>query len=286
MSAAQSEGVIRLRELGASNGHASTAEVSLYAAHVTSWKVEGVEQLFMSSKAVVDKPGTAIRGGIPICWPQFGTFTNAAQAPGSKHGFLRQSDRWTVHEKRENEVVLMWQPDDAAKAKWAPESYAVLYTVALSGKELRLRLEVMNMGSEPLEFTCCLHTYFRVAAAETCAVSGLKGSRRDTGIGSTFRGDTVEAEEEVPFKGETELMFGESGDVVYLMEAGKPKLRLAKSAYPDWVLWNIGDKASSLADLGEGEEQHYVCVEPAVATAPARVLPGQAWCGVHEVRAM
>jgi D-hexose-6-phosphate mutarotase len=119
-----------------------------------------------------------------------------------------------------------------------------------------------------------------------CTVSGLKGSRRDTGIGSTFRGDTVEAEEEVPFKGETELMFGQSGDVVYLMEAGKPKLRLGKSAYPDWVLWNIGDKASSLADLGEGEEKNYVCVEPAVATAPARVLPGQAWCGIHEVRAM
>jgi len=70
------------------------------------------------------------------------------------------------------------------------------------------------------------------------------------------------------------------------MEAGKPKLRLGKSAYPDWVLWNIGDKASSLADLGEGEEKNYVCVEPAVATAPARVLPGQAWCGIHEVRAM
>ena len=41
------------------------------------------------------------------------------------------------------------------------------------------------------------------------------------------------------------------------------KLRLGKSAYPDWVLWNIGDKASSLADLGEGEEKNYVCVEPA-----------------------
>ena len=51
--------------------------------------------------------------------------------------------------------------------------------------------EVMNKGSEPLEFTCCLHTYFRVGDAEACAVSGLKGSRRDTGIGSEFRGDTV-----------------------------------------------------------------------------------------------
>ena len=39
-------------------------------------------------------------------------------------------------------------------------------------------------------------------------------------------GDIVGEEEEGPFKGGTELMFGESGDVVYLMEAGKPKVRL------------------------------------------------------------
>ncbi|KAJ6713186.1 APOSPORY-ASSOCIATED PROTEIN C-RELATED [Salix purpurea] len=48
-----------------------SAEVYLYGGHVTSWKNEhGEELLFVSSKAIF-KPPKAIRGGIPICFPQF-----------------------------------------------------------------------------------------------------------------------------------------------------------------------------------------------------------------------
>ena len=45
-------------------------QVYLHGAHVTSWKSGGEEQLFVSKSAVYGAP-KAIRGGIPICWPQF-----------------------------------------------------------------------------------------------------------------------------------------------------------------------------------------------------------------------
>lgn len=35
--------------------------------------------------------GKAMRGGVPICWPQF-----AGRGPYQKHGFARNSDKWTV----------------------------------------------------------------------------------------------------------------------------------------------------------------------------------------------
>ena len=42
-----------------------------YGATVLSWIVDGTEKLFLSSKAILD--GTkAIRGGIPLVFPQFG----------------------------------------------------------------------------------------------------------------------------------------------------------------------------------------------------------------------
>ncbi|KAJ4880392.1 Galactose mutarotase-like superfamily protein [Raphanus sativus] len=45
-------------------------EVYLYGGQVTSWKNEkGEELLFMSSKAIF-KPPKAIRGGIPVLFPQ------------------------------------------------------------------------------------------------------------------------------------------------------------------------------------------------------------------------
>ncbi|XP_043812151.1 putative glucose-6-phosphate 1-epimerase isoform X3 [Manihot esculenta] len=67
-----------LREV---RGH--SAEVYLYGGQVTSWKNEHREELlFVSSKAIF-KPPKAIRGGIPLCFPQFGI------GALERHGFAR-----------------------------------------------------------------------------------------------------------------------------------------------------------------------------------------------------
>ncbi|XP_047249535.1 putative glucose-6-phosphate 1-epimerase isoform X2 [Capsicum annuum] len=62
----------------------SSAEVYLYGGQVTSWKNDHREELlFVSSKAIF-KPPKAIRGGIPICFPQF-----ANRGSLESHGFAR-----------------------------------------------------------------------------------------------------------------------------------------------------------------------------------------------------
>jgi hypothetical protein len=51
---------------------------------VLSWVTpDGRERLFLSDKAVFDG-SVAIRGGIPVCWPQF---AGLGELP--KHGFVR-----------------------------------------------------------------------------------------------------------------------------------------------------------------------------------------------------
>ena len=68
----------------------ATCDVLVYGAHLTSWITGGRENLFVSSKAEYGN-GKAVRGGVPICWPQF-----AAKGPYTKHGFCRNSAEWTV----------------------------------------------------------------------------------------------------------------------------------------------------------------------------------------------
>lgn len=80
--------------------HSSNAELTLFGAHVVGWS-ESVPSssspplqsqrslLFLSSKAVLDG-SKAIRGGIPICFPQF---TGLGSLPA--HGFAR-NNVWTV----------------------------------------------------------------------------------------------------------------------------------------------------------------------------------------------
>src|SRR5687768_12899777 len=49
----------------------ATADVSLHGAHVLSWKpAPARERLYLSPNAS-HAPGTAIRGGIPVVFPQF-----------------------------------------------------------------------------------------------------------------------------------------------------------------------------------------------------------------------
>mmetsp|Transcript_109414 Transcript_109414/g.274060 ORF Transcript_109414/g.274060 Transcript_109414/m.274060 type:complete len:402 (+) Transcript_109414:81-1286(+) len=278
------DGCVRLRHRSG-----ATCDVSIYAAHVVSWCLpDAGEQLFTSSDAILGTPGTAIRGGVPICWPQFGTFETAKDAPKLKHGFVRQSGNWQVSDVSEDTVILRLTPDAEMLKKW-PSEFEFFYKVILGAKSLSLKMEVTNTGAQPLEFTGCLHTYFRCEACTDCTVEGLKGEKVDVGIGDFFRGAEIEKREHVTFDGESEiqLLYGGTADAIVLHDGADRRLRLTKMNMPDWVLWNIGDdNAHTLKDLGSGEQRKYVCVEPGFATVPQRVAPGATWCGMHEIQAL
>jgi glucose-6-phosphate 1-epimerase len=69
------------------HANGSVCEVFVAGAHLSSWKTPTgtggslQEQIFVSSatKFLPEKP---IRGGVPVCFPQFGSY-----GPGGKHGF-------------------------------------------------------------------------------------------------------------------------------------------------------------------------------------------------------
>jgi caffeoyl-CoA O-methyltransferase len=220
-------------ELHHSSG--GTCKVSTYAAHLLSWcPTAGDEQIFLGEMAEVGKPGLAIRGGVPICWPQFGTFENTVDSCKLKHGFARTSSKWTLLRQSEDSVSLVLNADDETRKAWAKD-FEFVYTVSLGSSSVRMEMEVRNDSSSPLEFTGCLHSYWRCNSSEKCAVDGLKGTKFDTGIGSSFRGDAVEERSTVPFVDakETQLLYGDAGDAVTLIEDGKRRLRLTKSNLPD-----------------------------------------------------
>merc|ERR1711935_1112921 len=78
----------------------STAEIYAYGATVTSWRVNNREKLFLSTKAKLDG-SKAIRGGIPVVFPNFGPWEC-----GPQHGFARIST-WTVDQSGDDYVIFM-----------------------------------------------------------------------------------------------------------------------------------------------------------------------------------
>ncbi|XP_059441964.1 putative glucose-6-phosphate 1-epimerase, partial [Corylus avellana] len=55
------------------NPRGASALVSLHGGQVLSWKTDHDEELLFTSSKAIFKPPSAVRGGISICFPQFGT---------------------------------------------------------------------------------------------------------------------------------------------------------------------------------------------------------------------
>merc|ERR1712054_428104 len=114
----------------------STCKISLYGAHVLSWKPAGQEdQIFLGEMAQIGKPGVAIRGGVPICWPRFGSYDNAADLCEKGHGFARTSSAWKVVSNSGDSVSLALKSDENTQQLWAKD-FEVVYTVSLSSGAL------------------------------------------------------------------------------------------------------------------------------------------------------
>ena len=109
----------------------TTATIYHYGATVTSWVVEGQENLFISSKAVLDG-SKAIRGGIPVCFPQFGPWE-----AGPQHGFARSSDKWVVRagpevDAKTGDAKVTFALTEGVES-W-PNKFEFLYTVTLTAR--------------------------------------------------------------------------------------------------------------------------------------------------------
>lgn len=142
-------------------------EVYLYGGQVTSWKNEkGEELLFMSSKAIF-KPPKAIRGGIPVLFPQY---SNTGPLPS--HGFVRNRF-WKIeahpipvpssHHSSSALVDLIIRSSQDDLKIW-PHKFIYRLRVALGHRgDLTLTSRVTNTDAKPFNFTFALHPYFSVS---------------------------------------------------------------------------------------------------------------------------
>ena len=277
-----------------------TCKVYDFGAHVVSWRSKSdlevfkaqPEFLFLSREAVLDgtKP---IRGGIPICFPQFGKLGTCAK----QHGFARHST-WDFISSETNAdecwakaTFSMSSNEDTLKE--FPFKFTLKYTVCIEKEFLHTKLEVTNDDSKEFEFTTALHTYFTAKSINDIAVKGLNGVRYTDSLQDGKK--CVEGEEEIRFDKEVDRIYRRN---VALVE--KERLEIIDRVWEqegvlsqhtrgvamttknlnDAVVWNPWiDKSKSMADFGDEEYKKMVCVEAAAIEDPVKLKPGQSWCG-------
>ena len=231
-----------------------TAVVSVHGGTVLSWRAEGKERLFMSSKAIVD--GTrAIRGGIPLVFPQFGPGTNRRFTDLPQHGIARLM-RWQVASCDGASAVLTTSSSDHPEyAVIYPHSFAMRLTLTIEPSNLHVQVQVFNTGPERIDCDFLFHTYLLVADSSTDKTLSINNdwyANRDPSAEFTkhFKLSEKVIVAEEPIKEQEE------------QEESRNKIQLESNNLTDVVVWNPGpEKALNMSDLGKGEERIFVCVE-------------------------
>lgn len=259
---------LRLQAGGAS------AIVSLFGGQVLSWTPRGgKEWLYLSETAKFDR-STPIRGGVPVCFPQF---ADLGKLP--KHGFVRTVD-WMLADRRVDKdfALIQLRLEDSAetRALWN-HPFGIELTISIEDNRLDLEFEVDNRGTDALSFTGALHTYLRVREAEEARLEGLYGfTYRDSANGNAIKRETGDA-----------LMVDAEVDRVYrqvnrplLLRDGSRTLGINTEGFPDVVVWNPWEtRCAALADMPDNGFRRMLCVEAAAADTPVTVAAGQQWWG-------
>lgn len=148
--------------------------VYLHGATVTSWKAsDGNDKILLSTASALDR-SAAIRGGIPVVFPNFGSPPKdhqTSQLPS--HGFARNSTWSFAGSELQEEgagVVLTFTLNSTqllAKYQQAwPYSAGLTYTVNLTRDNLAVRFVVENTGTTNIDFQFLLHTYLSVPVSQ------------------------------------------------------------------------------------------------------------------------
>jgi glucose-6-phosphate 1-epimerase len=244
--------------------------ISPYGAHVLNWVTAGGdERLFLSPKAEY-RMGAAIRGGVPVVFPQFAELGSLP-----KHGFAR-TQVWDVAQVSDDSAVLRLSDHEATRQIW-PHRFAAEYTVRLTAGHLELTLAITNIDTALFSFTTALHTYLRVKNVTEASVLGLQGLVYSDSANAGK--ESHEASERVTFRGEVDRIYMDTPAALQLVDAGR-NLSVRAAGFTDAVIWNPGpEKCARLADMEADGYLRFVCMEAAAVARPVQLAPGATWQG-------
>ncbi|AXY01526.1 D-hexose-6-phosphate mutarotase [Vibrio alfacsensis] len=235
----------------------ATAGIALHGGHVISFTPEGQEDLiWMSEKAIFDGK-TALRGGIPVCWPWFGRIATPA------HGFARSSE-WELVEHRENDygviVELALLPTKETLSIW-PHMFDARLIVEVSD-QLKVTLKVTNIDEKAWTFSGALHTYLNVGDILQAQTTGMGPEYIDSLKG----GEICQGGEVLQLTDTIDRVYTQPEAQILVKDPVLARtLSVENQGHNSAVLWNPwGEGAQGMGDMADSGYETMMCVESSV----------------------
>jgi len=236
----------------------ASTKIALQGAHIFSYVREGEQDLLWMSKESAFENGVAIRGGIPLCWPRFGSLDTSLP----QHGFARTSlfKLVSVNEEEELSVVtLRLQESEQSMAIWN-FSFELRVTISV-GKELKISMSTTNTNEEELYITQAFHTYFWISDIENILIEGLDGCNYI----DTLKDKKEQQDNELYINAETDRVYCNT-PAKLLLQDKRRVVKLKSKGSASTVVWNPWvQKGNSMSYMHQNGYREFICIETANA---------------------
>lgn len=244
-----------------------SAVISLQGAHLLEFKTINGDPLLWLSPNCDFTAGTPLRGGVPLCLPWFGVNQDDPTKP--KHGFARNSF-WELGKAQlladgtaELEFLFVSDANQLFPFDFSAELRMTL------GNSAKLELTINNTDTDDFDCSWAMHNYHRISSLADVRVLGLAERKYlDNLEGYVEKYQSGD----VNFPGPVDRVYHVIDNTVSI--SGSPNIEITHSNCPSVVVWNPGSEAAAkIADIGEGQEQFYICVERGAVLSEKWYLP-------------
>ncbi|WP_297443275.1 D-hexose-6-phosphate mutarotase [Sulfurimonas sp.] len=244
----------------------AVAKIALQGAHIFEYKrSNGEDILWLSDKSDFEE-GKAIRGGVPICWPRFGSFDSALPP----HGFARTMLFTFLGAKEidEGRTVVSFKLQDNPQSREIWEYKFELEVNFIIGDTLEIELKTTNKDDKEFMITQALHSYFNVSEINNVKILGLE----DKPYLDTLTNKEELQKGEIFFDKEVDRVYQDVKNEIVLADNLK-ELHLNAVGSSSAIVWNPWiDKCARMSAMDKEAYREFVCIESANAQEDFRIV--------------
>lgn len=252
------------------------AKVSLLGGQVLSYMANDEEDVFWQNPDICLDGSSAIRQGVPVCWPWFGVLDcNPAavadnfqqhQPNAPSHGLVRNR-LWTLEQVTETEHATQL----ILCTELVEEQLLLRITYHFSDK-LGIKLSSENRSDRTRHLSFALHSYFAISDIGTVHIDELANHHYVDGLDDFSEQQQQDA---VRFQGETDRIYLDTPPVIRLQDEGwRRAICLEAADSHSAVVWNPWvEKGKRLSQFPDNGYEQMLCIETARAWHDSLELP-------------
>ena len=243
------------------------AKIALQGAHIFAYTTQ--EDLLWLSETSAFASDEAIRGGIPLCWPAFGT--NNPQLP--QHGFARTSSFELFHTEETQAdttmLTLRLCDNEQTHLLW-DYSFELMLHITISDT-LKLALTTTNKDTKAFTLTQAFHTYFAISDIKNIRIAGLENKPY---LDALTQKQTVQ-KGAITFDQEFDAVYQDVDTSIQLLDKNKI-IDIQTQGPASCVVWNPWiEKCSRMSAMQVDAYRQFVCIESANAYDDFQTLQPQ-----------